>query len=139
MSSLLENSTIIGHNIPLKIVHHQDSSLTNENNYLSIIPNGIDGGTQRKSSQNMIEKRYRSSINEKINELKEIVAPSDGKVGEEAQRQRNRRRLIRVAIDITYRRAITWTEQLFFFRFVFDSLLIRCSLSSRLYPLPNED
>jgi hypothetical protein len=34
----------------------------------------------------MIEKRYRSSINEKINELKEIVAPSDGKVSEEAQR-----------------------------------------------------
>ncbi len=86
ISSLLENSTIIGHNIPLKIVHHQDSPLTNEDNYLSIIPNGIDGGTRRKSSQNMIEKRYRSSINEKINELKGIVAPSDEKVSEEAQR-----------------------------------------------------
>jgi hypothetical protein len=39
--------------------------------------------TRRKPSHNAIEKRYRSSINEKIHELKEIVAANDEKVGED--------------------------------------------------------
>ena len=68
MSTLLENSTIIGNNIPLKIVNQT----TNENG----------GRVHRKPSHNAIEKRYRCSINEKILELKEIVAITDEKVGE---------------------------------------------------------
>lgn len=35
---------------------------------------------KRKPSHNVIEKRYRSSINEKIAELKALVAAKDGKV-----------------------------------------------------------
>lgn len=38
------------------------------------------GRIRRKSSHNAIEKRYRSSINERIHELKEIVADTDEKV-----------------------------------------------------------
>ena len=38
------------------------------------------GRGRRKSSHNAIEKRYRSSINERILELKEIVAADDEKV-----------------------------------------------------------
>jgi hypothetical protein len=42
--------------------------------------NGNGGRVRRKSSHNAIEKRYRSSINERILELKEIVADNDEKV-----------------------------------------------------------
>ena len=43
--------------------------------------NSTGGGrVRRKSSHNAIEKRYRSSINERILELKEIVADTDEKV-----------------------------------------------------------
>jgi sterol regulatory element-binding transcription factor 1 len=41
---------------------------------------GNGGRVRRKSSHNAIEKRYRSSINERILELKEIVAVNDEKV-----------------------------------------------------------
>ena len=45
--------------------------------------NGTGGGrVRRKSSHNAIEKRYRSSINERILELKEIVADTDEKVSD---------------------------------------------------------
>jgi hypothetical protein len=70
---LLENSTIIGQNIPLKIVNQIDSSTTKKTN----------NRTHRKSTHNASEKRYRSSINEKIHQLKDIVAIRDGKVGNE--------------------------------------------------------
>ena len=43
--------------------------------------NGSGGRVRRKSSHNAIEKRYRSSINERILELKEMVADGDEKVG----------------------------------------------------------
>ncbi|CAF0788477.1 unnamed protein product [Adineta ricciae] len=98
-SSLLENSTIIGNNIPLKIVN-QNSHMSNNNNssdegsrhdspsnsHMATsthggFGNGTGGGrVRRKSSHNAIEKRYRSSINERILELKEIVADTDEKV-----------------------------------------------------------
>lgn len=43
--------------------------------------NNMTGGrVRRKSSHNAIEKRYRSSINERILELKDIVAATDEKV-----------------------------------------------------------
>ncbi|CAF4710407.1 unnamed protein product [Rotaria sp. Silwood1] len=99
ISTLLENSTIIANNIPLRIVHqtshnlisnssdkfsHQDSltenNNNNNNNTESIIVNGNGNRSRRKLSHTAIEKRYRSSINEKINELKEIVAVTDGKI-----------------------------------------------------------
>ncbi|CAF4026721.1 unnamed protein product [Rotaria sordida] len=98
ISTLLENSTIIANNIPLRIVHqtshnhnsngsdkfnYQDSLTNNNNNNESIIVNGNGNRSRRKLSHTAIEKRYRSSINEKINELKEIVAATDGKVGED--------------------------------------------------------
>ncbi|CAF0850328.1 unnamed protein product [Rotaria sp. Silwood1] len=97
-SSLLENSTIIGNNIPLKIINQtnfnnnnssdensrQDSSPSHSNITTNInFGNGTTtngGRVRRKSSHNAIEKRYRSSINERILELKEIVADSDEKV-----------------------------------------------------------
>jgi hypothetical protein len=42
---------------------------------------GNNGGrVRRKSSHNAIETRYRSSINERILELKEIVSDNDEKV-----------------------------------------------------------
>ncbi|CAF2414532.1 unnamed protein product [Rotaria sp. Silwood2] len=101
-SNLLENSTIIGNNIPLKIVNqtnlinnnnnnnssdensHQDSPPSHPNITTNInfgSGTNISGGRiRRKSSHNAIEKRYRSSINERILELKEIVADTDEKV-----------------------------------------------------------
>ncbi|CAF3301520.1 unnamed protein product [Rotaria socialis] len=98
-SSLLENSTIIGNNIPLKIINQtninsmssdensrQDSPAnqqsTTSNTHFINGANLISGGgrIRRKSSHNAIEKRYRSSINERILELKEIVADDDEKV-----------------------------------------------------------
>ncbi|CAF2873847.1 unnamed protein product [Rotaria sp. Silwood2] len=98
ISTLFENSTIIANNIPLRIVHqtshnhtsnssdkfsHQDSLTENHNNNNESIignGNGNDNRPRRNLSHTAIEKRYRSSINEKINELKEIVAITDGKI-----------------------------------------------------------
>ena len=40
---------------------------------------------ERKSAHNVIEKRYRSSINDKIVELKDIVAGKDAKVGQDRE------------------------------------------------------
>jgi hypothetical protein len=57
----------------------QDSS-TNTHKLATTNENG--SRVQRKPLHNAIEKRYRSSINEKILELKEIVAITDEKVGE---------------------------------------------------------
>lgn len=102
ISTLLENSTIIGNNIPLRIIHESshcqrpdnsnkvngENSLVKNNTSESIIVSGNDTRSQRKSSQNAIEKRYRSSINERINELKEIVAATDGKVGEKRNQEK---------------------------------------------------
>ncbi|UJR23410.1 hypothetical protein I4U23_026417 [Adineta vaga] len=101
-SSLLENSTIIGNNIPLKIVNQTNhiNNNNNNNNYNNSsdegsrhdsptnnhtttnmnFGSGTGGRVRRKSSHNAIEKRYRSSINERILELKEIVADNDEKV-----------------------------------------------------------
>ncbi|CAF0997207.1 unnamed protein product, partial [Didymodactylos carnosus] len=76
-SNLLENSTIIANNIPLKIINDNNGD---ENNGTILNSMGQGGGrVRRKSSHNAIEKRYRSSINEKIIELKEIVAANDEK------------------------------------------------------------
>ncbi|CAF4265530.1 unnamed protein product, partial [Adineta steineri] len=95
---LLENSTIIGNNIPLKIINQSNYTNNNNNNNSSDegsrhdspsnnmssssmnFGNGSGGRVRRKSSHNAIEKRYRSSINERILELKEIVADTDEKV-----------------------------------------------------------
>lgn len=90
-SSLLENSTIIGNNIPLKIINQPNNTSSDENSrhdsptnnqtYTGTSINfGHGGRVRRKSSHNAIEKRYRSSINERILELKEIVADTDEKV-----------------------------------------------------------
>ncbi len=92
-SSLLENSTIIGNNIPLKIVHqtnhhhhhhHHNNNNSSDENSRHDSPTNINygngGRVRRKSSHNAIEKRYRSSINERILELKEMVADNDEKV-----------------------------------------------------------
>ena len=91
-SSLLENSTIIGNNIPLKIVNQPNNINNNssdENSRHDSPPNnhmninfGNGGRVRRKSSHNAIEKRYRSSINERILELKEMVSDTDEKVDE---------------------------------------------------------
>jgi hypothetical protein len=93
-SSLLENSTIIGNNIPLKIVNqinhnnssdensHHDSPSSNHTTTTNI-HFGNGGRVRRKSSHNAIEKRYRSSINDRILELKEIVSDNDEKVDAE--------------------------------------------------------
>lgn len=92
-STILENSTIIGNNIPLKIVAQTNNFSSDENSRhdsplssqsvatsnTSVNFNGT-GRVRRKSSHNAIEKRYRSSINERILELKEIVADNDEKV-----------------------------------------------------------
>ena len=98
-SSLLENSTIIGNNIPLKIInqtnynnhnnssdegsHHDSPSNHNTTTTNLSFGHGNGGRVRRKSSHNAIEKRYRSSINERILELKEMVADNDEKVGNE--------------------------------------------------------
>ena len=98
LSSFLENSTIIGNNIPLKIVNQMSNnqssdeysrhgsptnmhSVSTNNGHLGAgVSSGGGGRVRRKSSHNAIEKRYRSSINERILELKEIVAANDEKV-----------------------------------------------------------
>ena len=98
LSSFLENSTIIGNNIPLKIVNQMSNnqssdeysrhgsptnmhSVTTTSTHLGTGVSSSGGGrVRRKSSHNAIEKRYRSSINERILELKEIVAVNDEKV-----------------------------------------------------------
>lgn len=77
ISSLLQNSTIIGNNIPLKIV--SSTSDTSRSTIKSTIEANCSR-PRRKSTHNVIEKRYRSSINEKILELKDIVASNDGKI-----------------------------------------------------------
>ncbi|CAF5218153.1 unnamed protein product, partial [Rotaria magnacalcarata] len=94
ISTLLEHSTIFANNIPLRIVDqtnhlpntdisskfsHQDAITKNDNSSESIVVNRNGNCPRRKLTSNAIEKRYRSSINEKIYELKEIVAASDGK------------------------------------------------------------
>ncbi|CAF3892672.1 unnamed protein product [Rotaria magnacalcarata] len=95
ISTLLEHSTIFANNIPLRIVDqtnhlpntdisskfsHQDAITKNDNSSESIVVNRNGNCPRRKLTSNAIEKRYRSSINEKIYELKEIVAASDGKI-----------------------------------------------------------
>jgi sterol regulatory element-binding transcription factor 1 len=86
LSAVLENSTIIGNNIPLKIVHEPTDCCRDEfiDSHRSTSSNKAtsNGAGQRRSSHNAIEKRYRSSINEKILELKDIVAIDDEKVNE---------------------------------------------------------
>ena len=39
------------------------------------------GKTEKRSAHNLIEKRYRTSINDKIVELKDLVCGQDTKVG----------------------------------------------------------
>jgi len=72
----------------LKIINqtnHSDENTRHDSPTNNQVPtsnlNGTTGGrVRRKSSHNAIEKRYRSSINERILELKEIVADTDEKV-----------------------------------------------------------
>ena len=45
-----------------------------------LMSDGSGRKPERKSAHNVIEKRYRSSINDKIVELKDIVAGKDAKV-----------------------------------------------------------
>ena len=91
ISTLLENSTIIGNNIPLKIVKAKGQALTcTASEELDSSMHASSGGTRRRSTHNAIEKRYRSSINERIHELKDIVAPNDEKVGEKRETERAR-------------------------------------------------
>jgi Helix-loop-helix DNA-binding domain len=56
-------------------------SVTTSSTHLGAgVSSGGGGRVRRKSSHNAIEKRYRSSINERILELKEMVAANDEKV-----------------------------------------------------------
>lgn len=48
-------------------------------------PGGVVKEGERKTTHNIIEKRYRSSINDKIVELRDLVMGSDAKVGEEVR------------------------------------------------------
>ena len=52
---------------------------------ISRIPNGKPAGSAKqekcKSAHNLIEKRYRTSINDKIVELRDLVCGPDNKVG----------------------------------------------------------
>lgn len=98
-TNALDNTTSFGNNVPLRIVNQNSqfsSNSSDENSRhgspFSATTNGTNvfgasssithsnGRVRRKSSHNAIEKRYRSSINEKILELKEIVADTDEKV-----------------------------------------------------------
>ena len=99
LSSFLDNGSFIANSVPLKIISHPNqilshssdensrhdspmnsNSITTTNSNLSSIVSHTTGRLRRKSSHNAIEKRYRSSINERILELKEIVAANDEKV-----------------------------------------------------------
>jgi len=44
-------------------------------------PLGLPHKGEKRSAHNAIEKRYRSSINDKILELKDLVSSSEAKVG----------------------------------------------------------
>lgn len=72
-------STIVTANIPIQMVER-----TNEKvpiNRLSQEKNdGKQGKGVKRTSHNAIEKRYRLSINDKITELKDIVAGTEAKV-----------------------------------------------------------
>lgn len=56
------------------------------NNQVTMQPSGgiIGGQPERRTAHNAIERRYRSSINDKIVELKNIVAGSDAKLNKSA-------------------------------------------------------
>lgn len=44
-------------------------------------PGGVVKEGERRTTHNIIEKRYRSSINDKIVELRDLVMGNDAKVG----------------------------------------------------------
>lgn len=58
-------------------------SKTDEEESTNSKSNQSSTNSRRKPSHNAIEKRYRSSINERIRELKQIVVANDEKVNDE--------------------------------------------------------
>lgn len=58
-------------------------------------PGGVVKEGEKRTTHNIIEKRYRSSINDKIVELRDLVMGNDAKVGRGKSRKapRSRRRL----------------------------------------------
>lgn len=69
-------STIVATNIPIQVVENEKLPI----NRLSQVKGGKPPKGEKRTSHNAIEKRYRLSINDKITELKDIVAGTEAKV-----------------------------------------------------------
>ncbi|XP_052279883.1 sterol regulatory element-binding protein 1-like isoform X1 [Dreissena polymorpha] len=81
-------STIVTANIPIQVVENEKIPI-NRLNQTKVSGKPVKG--EKKTSHNAIEKRYRLSINDKITELKDLVAGTEAKLNKSA--------ILRKAID----------------------------------------
>jgi sterol regulatory element-binding transcription factor 1 len=71
-------NTIVTTNIPIQMVETTEKVPINRLSQVKIGGKPVKG--EKKTSHNAIEKRYRLSINDKITELKDLVAGTEAKV-----------------------------------------------------------
>lgn len=76
LQNVVSSSAIVTTNIPIQVVENEKVPI----NRLNQSKGGKPPKGEKRTSHNAIEKRYRLSINDKITELKDIVAGTEAKV-----------------------------------------------------------